>query len=157
MKKIILISLLVLGTFSVEAQTVQMDAEKRAEYRECIGLDYSMPDYSTSRVNPKVMGARLAKILDKILDMSKVEGNLSRLAVMQARQIDGMQYCIIKKIQLKEVTKCGNEITIVFNTTLEPNAKHIKKALLTFKFDDGVSDDVAANDYFCSLCRYIKE
>lgn len=56
MKKIILISLLVLGTFSVEAQTVQMDAEKRAEYRECIGLDYSMPDYSTSRVNPKEIG-----------------------------------------------------------------------------------------------------
>ena len=55
---------------------MQMDAEKRAEYRECIGLDYSMPDYSTNRVNPKVMGARLAKILDKILDMSKVEGNL---------------------------------------------------------------------------------
>lgn len=157
MKKILLIALLVLGAFSVEAQTVLMDAEKRAEYRECIGLDYSMPDYSTNRVNPKVMGSRLAKILDKILDMSKVEGNLSRLAVMQARQIDGMQYCIIKKVQLNEVTKRGNEITVVFNTTLEPNAKHIKKALLTFKFVDGVSDDVAANDYFCSVSQYIKK
>ena len=75
----------------MEAQTVQMDAEKQAEYREIIGLDYSMPDYTTSKVDAKAMGPRLAKILDEILDTSKMEGNLSKLAILQARQISKNQ------------------------------------------------------------------
>lgn len=44
---------------------------------------------STSRVNPGMIGSRLAKIQDKIFDMSKMEGNLSRFAAMQTQQTDG--------------------------------------------------------------------
>ena len=28
---------------------------------------------------------------------------------------------------------------------------------MTFTFVDGVSDDVAANDFFTNICRYIKD
>ena len=137
--------------------TQDHEPERIEKYKQTLKLDYSMPDYTTSKIDAKVMGPRLANILDKIFEMCKIEMNLSRLAVIQARQIDGLSYCKIKKLQLKEVTKQGNEITIVLNTTLDSNAKNIKNALLTFKFVDGVSDDNATNDYFSSICRYIKE
>ena len=160
MKKLLLISLLFLGAVNMHAQThfnQNYESEQIEQCRQTIGLDYSMPDYSTSKVDAKVMGPRLAKIVDKILEMCKQEINLNKIAIFQARQIDGLNYCKIKKLQLKEVTKRGNEISVVFKTTLDTNVKNIKQAQLTFKFVDGVSDDMATNDYFSSVCRYIKE
>lgn len=60
-------------------------------------------------------------------------------------------------MKLGDVTKTGNELTIRFNTTLEPNNLNIKKSQLVFHFVDGVSEDTATNDLFCTLCKYIKE
>ena len=54
----------------VFAQANNNKDEYKNEVREKLQLDYSMPDYSTSKVNPKVMGPRLAKIFEKIIDMS---------------------------------------------------------------------------------------
>ena len=160
MKKLLLITLLLLGLTTMHAQsrfTQDHEPERIENYKQTLKLDYSMPDYTISKIDAKVMGPRLANILDKIFEMCKLESNLDRLARIQARQIDGLSYCKIKKFQLKEVTKHGNEITVVLNTTLDSNAKNIKNTLLTFKFVNGVSDDNATNDYFSGICRYIKE
>ncbi len=42
---------------------VQSDSAKIAEYREKIGLDYSMPDYSVTSIDEKKISQRLANIL----------------------------------------------------------------------------------------------
>ena len=53
-----------LYTISISAQTTQQSEEARtAELREKIGIDYSMPDFNTSSLNGKVIGERLAKML----------------------------------------------------------------------------------------------
>lgn len=60
-------------------------------------------------------------------------------------------------MKLDKVTKQGNEIIISFNTTLESNNLNLKKSKLVFKFIDGVSDEIATNDFFSNICRYMKE
>ena len=120
-------------------------------------LTNSMPDYSTNKIDAKVMGRRLADILTKFQDMTQSQTILGTLSVIQAHQIDGMIYCAVKKIKLNNVQKQGNTITIVYDTDLAENAKKLKKSKLTFTFVDGVSEDVATNDIFSNVCCYIKE
>lgn len=133
------------------------DEDRKAEIRKTLALDYSMPDYSTSRVNPKVMGQRLADILNKFQVMSQSQTNLGSLSVIQANEIDEMIYCAVKKVKLNIVVKQGNVITIIYDTELTENAKNMKKALLTFTFVDGLSEDATTNDFFTNVCRYIKD
>lgn len=141
---------------SAQVKTVQKD-EYEKETREKLLLDYSVPDYSTSKIDEKVMGPRLAKILEKTLEISRNGRNLGTLSVMQSNQIEGISYCWVEKIQLSKVIKRGNEITITFVTKLGDNAKNLKKAKLVFIFIDGVSKDIATNDFFSNICRYINE
>ena len=156
--KTIITTLMLMVSMGMTAQTktVQTD-EYKDEVRAKLQLDYSMPDYSTSKIDSKVIGLRLAKILNKMLEMSKNGTNLSTLSVIQGRQIEGLNYCIIKSLKLNKIVKRGNELTLSFDTTLKENAKNLKKAQLVFNFFDGVSDDVATNDFFANICRYIKE
>lgn len=54
MKKLFLLSLLMLSAFSMFAQTTaqQREKQKRAEYREQIGIDLSVPDYDLKSKHP---------------------------------------------------------------------------------------------------------
>lgn len=64
MKKILFTLCMLLGAISISAQTTQQSEEARtAELREKIGIDYSMHDFNTSSLNGKVIGERLAKML----------------------------------------------------------------------------------------------
>ena len=63
-KKLFLFALLLIACANVNAQTAQQSEEVRtAELREKIGIDYSMHDFNTSSLNGKVIGERLAKML----------------------------------------------------------------------------------------------
>lgn len=139
----------------------QTDEEKLAEYqnrvRNALQLDYSMPDYSTSKIDAKVMGPRLAKILERILETYDQNIYLSSLSYIQSSQVEGLNYGRIKSMKLGKVAKLGNEITICFNTTLEKNNLGLKKSQIEFIFVDGVSPDQKTNDFFTNICRYIKD
>ena len=153
--------LLMASTVGFAQANKQTDAEKMAQYqnrvRQTLQLDYSMPDFTTSRIDARIMGDRLAKILNKTLEMSKSQSNLGMLSMIQGQQIDGLDYCTIKEIILDRVVKQGNEIMVSFNTTLDKNILNLQKTKITFCFVDGVSEDVATNDFFASICRYIRE
>lgn len=60
-------------------------------------------------------------------------------------------------MKLNKVQKQGNTITIVYDTELAQNQKNLIKAQLVFAFVDGVSEDIATNDFFSNICKYIKE
>lgn len=139
--------------------TVTLSAQPtdEAQVRETLALDYSMPDYTVKKIDPKVMGPRLAAILEAVNENYQQPKYLSRLSLMQKSQIADMPYCTVKKMKLKKVEKQGNSITITYETVLEPNAQNIKKAQLVFRFIDGVSESSTVNDFFCGICRYIKE
>ena len=160
--QILFITLLIVSTVSVVAHTADVLAcDTKAQYesqvRETLALDYSMPDYSTSKINAKVIGSRLAAILEAVNENYQQPKYLSRLSLMQKSQIADMPYCSVKKMKLKKVKKQGNVITITYETLLEPNSQNNKKAHLVFRFVDGVSESSSANDFFCGICRYIKE
>lgn len=43
-------------------------SDRMAAYREAIGLDMTVPDFSTKKIDAKVMGTRLAGILEYLLE-----------------------------------------------------------------------------------------
>ncbi len=157
--KTIITTLLLMATVVVSAQGLKtnVDEDRKAEIRETLALDYSIPDYSTSKANPKVIGQRLADILNKFQEMSESQTVMGPISVIQAQQIEGMIYCAVKKVKLNNVQKQGNTITIIYDTELAQNQNNIKKSKLVFSFIDGVSNDTATNDLFTNICRYIKE
>ncbi len=61
---------------SAQGQKTTVDEDRKAEIRNTLALDYSMPDYSISRVNPKVMGQRLADILNKFQELTQSQTNM---------------------------------------------------------------------------------
>ena len=159
MKKLLFILCLLLGATSFSAQGLKtnVDEYRKVEVSKTLALDYSIPDYSTCKIDEKVMGHRLATILERILECYNQNIYKSTLSIIQSGQVDGLSYGRIKNLKLDNVTKNGNKITISFITTLEPNNLKLKKAQIVFLFVDGASEDVATNDFFTSICRYIKE
>lgn len=160
MKHIIITILLLFAAMGVSAQgDAEMSKEEiyKQEIREKLKLDYSMPDYSITKIDAKVMGQRLASILTRINETYAQLTNLGALSVIQTSQIEGMSYGRVKKMKLNSVVKKGNEIRIDYNTTMEPNNMNIKNANLFFVFIDGVSENKSANDFLTNICRYIKK
>jgi len=160
MKQILFILLLSVGVMTTFAQNSAELSKKelyKQEVRSKLQLDYSLPDYSTSKISPKLMGPRLAKILETICNTYKQYTNLSALSVIQSRQIEGLNFCRIKTMKLDKVTKQGSEIMIRFNTTLESNNLNLKKSQIVFQFNEGTSEDKTTNDFFSNICRYIKD
>ena len=156
--RMIITTLMLMASMVMSAQvkTVLTD-EYKNEVREKLQLDYTMPDYSVSKIDAKVMGERLAKILTRINQVYWQDVYLSLLSMIQTCQIDGMSYGIIKHLKLKNVSKHGDEIRIEYKTSLNSNNLNLKSAVLVFSFIDGVSEDSAVNDFFSQICRYIKE
>ena len=42
-----------------------------------------------------------------------------------------------------------------YDTELVENSVKMKKAQIVFSFVDGVSEDIATNDFFTNICRYL--
>ena len=157
--KILLTILLLMATVVMSAQrvTTSSDAERKELAKKTLALDYSMPDYNIKKIDAKIMGIRLAKILESLCANYNQPVYLGSLSVIQSNLVEGLNYGRIKSMKFEDVSKKGNEITIQFNTTLEPNNMDLMKSRLVFHFVDGVSEDIATDDFFCTLCRYIKE
>ena len=149
--------ILALSSFAQPGADQDQQALYNAEVRSKLALDYSMPDYNTSKISPKVMGPRLATLLEELCAKYKQSDNLSILSRIQSDQIEGLDYCTIEKMQLKEVSKSGNTITILFNTKLDRNPLKIKMSKLVFSFVDGVSEHKLVNSLFTNLSRYLNE
>lgn len=120
-RTLILTSLLMLSALSISAQTTaeQREEQKKAEYREKIGIDLSVPDYDVKKPDAKVMGWRLAKILQSLEKNYNQEANNQMLMSIRAEQIDDnrVRYVPIDKIKIQRITKVGDEITIIVKTT----------------------------------------
>lgn len=52
--KYLFVSILMLSALNMSAHTISRSEED--ELRKAIGIDYSMPDFNTSRINGKVIG-----------------------------------------------------------------------------------------------------
>ena len=159
MKKLLFLILMLVCGLGASAQVrtgVQADSARMAEYREQIGLDMSVPDFEVKKIDEKVMGPRLTAILKRLNRNYNKRANIDLLNIIQTKQVDGLSYARIKKMDFDTVKKIGNKITISYKTWLESNNLGLKNSTLTFNFIDGVSDDKSTNDIFCMICRYLK-
>jgi hypothetical protein len=127
------------------------------ELRQELGIDYSMPDFSTSKIDGKVIGERLAKLLQQL--QSKYDNCVLNqyISLIQCEQIENLNYATVEKLHITRISKVGDVITIEAKTKLSNNAAKVKNAKLTFVFDKGVSESISVNDLFKNLGRYIKE
>ena len=92
MKQILFILLLSVGvmtTFAQNSADLTKKDQYKSEVRSRLQLDYSVADYSTNKISSKLMGPRLAKILETICDTYQQYTNLSVLSVIQSRQVEG--------------------------------------------------------------------
>ena len=158
MTKILFTICLLLGAMSVNAQTSsQSEDAKVIELRQKLGIDYSMPDFSTSKIDGRVIGERLAKMLQLL--QSKYDDYLlnQNISLIQCEQIENLNYAIVEKLNITRISKVGDVITIEAKTKLGNNAAKVKNGKLFLVFNKGVSESTSVNDLFKDLGRYIKE
>ena len=156
--------LLTLATGQVSAFTINdnptsiiEDETRKDDMRKQIGLDYSMPDFSTSSINGKVIGMRLAEMLDLLVENYKDYTFNPLLARLLNEQEPSLQYAFIEKLKIQNISKSGNEITIKIKLTIKPNSLGITNSVILMRFVDGISESSRANDLFCMLGRYATE
>ena len=153
--------LLTLATGQVSAFTINdnrtsiiEDETRKDDMRKQIGLDYSMPDFSTSSINGKVIGMHLAEMLDLLVENYKDYTYNPLLARLLNEQEPSLQYAFIEKLKIQNISKSGNEIGIKIKLNIKPNSLGIKSSVILMKFVDGISESSSANDLFCMLSRY---
>ena len=160
MKKILITMLLLLGATSISAQTSakqSMDSAQISEYRAKLALDYSMPDYSVKKIDESKMGSRLANILRYFEENGKQGSLVSWMSSIISEQNESLQgrYMELKKLKLVRASKTGNEISILYQITLDAKGNQPSQAEMTFHFTDGVSESKKVNDLFSYICRYV--
>lgn len=157
-KKLCMLALLSIVCATISAQiNPQEDTPEIIELRNKIGIDYSMPDFSTSRLDGKVVGTRLAKMLKLLQNRFDDYVFNQRISFIQCEQIENLQYAKVEKFKIFNISKVGDVITIKAKTKISPNAAKIKNSVIFFVFEKGVSEIQSINELFSDLSRYIKE
>ena len=143
---------------SVSAQTSAISDEARKEIREKIGLDLSVPDFETKKIDAKVMGTRLAGILEYLLENfhQGIYGRYYAKILSEQHEALHNKYFDIKKMKFVSAAKKGKELTILMKIWPGKNTKDIKQADLTIHFNDGVSESQSANELFTYMSRYVQ-
>ena len=135
----------------------ETEAARMEAYRQRIGLDYSMPDYSTRKFDASVMGERLAKMLRNLDEHKDQPTNRQAIAGIICRQTENLDFCTVKKFKILDVEKQGDTITIGIKAWLEPNGANISTKELDLVFVKGVSENTRVDDLFVTLSNYIKQ
>lgn len=158
MKKLIIAMLICSCTVGAYAQTSIADTDKAERIRQEIGIDTTMPDFETKKIDEKVMGTRLANLLN-YWEESYGQGTYARKIslVLSEQKEEFKNYAPeVKKIKLQKVSKAGNEILIVYKVWLNSNPSNIKQTEAVFHFTDGVSDSKTVNELFSYMSRYVQ-
>ena len=136
----------------------QRDSIQKADYKEKIGLDYSMPDFSVTSIDEKKMGSRLANLLrfyEEIKEQSIYTRWVNTILGEQNEEFEHV-YIEVKKQKLVKVEKVANEITIIYRLWLHKNPKNIKQADVSFHFKDGISESQTINEMFSNMSHYVQ-
>lgn len=161
MKGIIITALMLMASMGVNAQLrtgALSDSAKIAEYREKIGLDYSMPDYSVTSINEGKIGVRLANLL-RFYEGVKNQNVYSRwIGIILEEQYEAFEhsYVEVKKQKLVKVYKSGSDISIIYKLWLDKSSANLKQVEIKYHFKDGVSESNTINDMFSNLSHYVQ-
>ena len=164
MKKILFTLLLLLGAATLYAQKLpitsaeEREAMYKAEMKEKLAIDYSMPDYITNKVDAKVMGEYMAMMVNTFLERCTLKSYQRPLNKIIGEQVEALKYYVygIKKMNFVSATKSGNEITLLFGVWFDKNIKGIKQTEMSICFKDGVSQSKTTNEIFSYISRTIQ-
>ena len=158
-KQLLILLLLFIGTMTVYSQirTVGSDSERIAEYKKAIGLDTTVPDFDTNKIDAKVMGPRLANLLNYLLENYNQGSYELQIAQILSEQNESLQhlYYKIKKMQFAHASKQGDVMTVLMHVWPDKNKADVNQADMMFRFVDGVSDNQATNALFSYMSRYV--
>ena len=134
------------------------DSVRIAEYREKIGLDYSMPDYSVTTIDEKKIGSRLANILryyEEANDQNMIRRKISKILI---EQNEAFEYAVPEFIKQKlvKIEKSADDITIVYRLWLDKNPANLKQVDIQYHFKDGVSESNTVNELFSHMSHYVQ-
>ena len=121
-----------------------------------------MPDYQVSKIDDKVIGTHLAKML-RFLEKNYRDiiynQYLSKIRSEQMNDLN-LRFLGVDKIKVTGVTKKGNEIVVTVQTTSKVSKEISRnKKLITdlrFRFVDGISDSYSTYHLFANLNRYAR-
>ena len=163
MKKVLLLSLLVILTGRIAAFEISGDCGFLHVYdnpndnlREKIGLDYSMPDFDTKRIDGKVIGMRLAKYLQFLNDNSKDYVLRSMLLGVLREQEPKLPHASINKVKIQNIRKTGDEIVVTVKLHLQKNLFGINAKDVDLIFVEGVSASKPTNELFSYISNYLR-
>ena len=134
------------------------DSVRLAEYREQIGLDYSMPDYSVTTIDEKKIGSHLANILrcyEEANDQNLFRRKISKILVEQNEAFEYTSPEYIKQ-NLVKIEKSADDITIVYRLWLDKNPANLKQVDILYHFKDGVSESNTVNELFSHMSHYVQ-
>lgn len=158
--RLFFIAILALVTLNTFAQTpVHQEDSKVTEMREKLGIDYSMPDFDTKKIDGKVIGVRLAKLLE-FLQKNYTQGTYNRQLAnirFEATEDASVRFLGVDKLKIERIKKEGEVITIHFSTITKNDNKEKLQHEFDMRFDKGVSDSDKVNALFSDISRYIKE
>lgn len=126
--------------------------------REKIGLNMTVPDFDTKKIDAKVMGSRLAGILNYLMENCQQGVYDRRLGQIASDQNEALEnvYLQLKKMNFVNAFKKDNEITILMRADLQKNAAYVKQTDITLHFVDGVSESDKVNELFSYISNYIQ-
>lgn len=142
------------------AQTPEKaEDQKVVEMREKLGIDYSMPDFDTKKIDGKVLGVRLAKMLE-FLQKNYIQGTYNRQLAnirYEVTEDPKIRFLGVDKLKVERIKKEGNVISILLVTTAKNETKEKFQHEFIFSFVEGVSCSDKVNSLFSDISRYIKE
>jgi len=143
--------------FCSYAQTfVQQEDTKLTEMRQQIGIDYSMPDFKTKKIDGAVIGTHLAGMLN-VLQKYYNDGTYNwKLAAIVKEQKCMVSQVSVDKLKITEISKKGDIISVLMYCKLSNNTEGIKNADIKLVFIQGISESQAVNSLFSYLSRYVQ-
>lgn len=158
MKKFLAIILLALSALTLQAQKDNQRKEAQIVWtRNRIGIDYSIPDFSTKRIDASIIGDHLAGMLALLKSQYKEGAYHRRLISIMREQQDFFLTPEIKKFAITGITKKGDVIIVQTKYTLAKNEEGIKTLDIPFVFYKGVSESYSVNSLFMALSKDVQE
>lgn len=143
--------------FSTHAQTAsQQEDPKVTELRQQIGIDYSMPDFKTKKIDGAVIGTHLAGMLNLLQKYYNDSTYNWKLAAIVKEQKGLVSQVSVDKLKINEISKKGDVICVLMNCKLSKNTEGIKSADIELIFNKGVSESYTVNSLFSYLSRYVQ-
>ena len=146
-----------LAIVSIPANAIERCGDTEvSELRQKIGLDYSMPDYSVKKIDERVIGPRLAFILNHIVSHNSENIHSTMLSPLLREQNENLRYVSPTKVKVMAITKQDNEISILLKIWLRSNGENLSAIDVPITFIDGISNSDAANRLFMNISRLYK-